>query len=329
MGSSMRTLLIAAAASCVFTVTDALLAQSAQAPAERRFEVASVKPGLSPYELGRLAAQNGAPLQMPRMGIQTQPGGRFTAGSSLQQLIGEAFEVKDYQIEGGPDWLASDYFEINALAGADATPADVKAMLRTLLTERFGLRTHSETRQAPVYVLTVARSDGRLGPRLTRSTAECVEQIEQRKNGTAPAAKPPTAAERERELERLKRTMTGGGDLPAARCGGSIMGNRANGVTTYASGGMELKALVSRLSSELSAPVADQTNLSGLFDVSLEYLSERTINGRPAGLDANSTEPLPPPLIPSLQQQLGLKLEKQIGPMPVVVVDAAARPTPD
>ena len=130
---------------------------------------------------------------MPQFGIQTQPGGRFTAGTStLKQLIAEAFEVKDYQIEGGPPWLTTDYFDITANAGADATPADVKAMLRTLLAERFGLRTRSDTRQAPVYVLTVARSDGRLGPRLTRTTPECIQQIEQRESGTAPPAKPQT-----------------------------------------------------------------------------------------------------------------------------------------
>jgi len=323
----MRTLLITAAASSIFTVSTTLLAQSAQATPERRFEVASVKPGLSPSELGRQAAQTGGPVQMPRMGIQTQPGGRFTAGASLKQLIAEAFEVKDYQIDGGPNWLTTDYFDITALAGADASPADVKAMLRTLLTERFGLRTHSDTRQAPVYVLTVARADGRLGPQLTRSTPECIEQIEQRKNGGAPP-KPMTPAEREREMEILKRMASGGG-MTTPRCGSSMMGSRANGGSTYAFGGMELKALVSRLSSELSAPVVDQTNLPGLFDVTLEFLSERTINGRPAGLDANSTESLPVTLPAALQQQLGLKLEKQLGPMPVVVIDAADRPTPD
>ncbi len=102
-----------------------------------------MKPVLSPAELGRLAAQSGGPPAFPRFGIQTQPGGRFTAGTStLKQLIAEAFEVKDYQIEGGPPWLTTDYFEITANAGADATPADVKAMLRTLLADRFGLRTH-------------------------------------------------------------------------------------------------------------------------------------------------------------------------------------------
>jgi uncharacterized protein (TIGR03435 family) len=231
--------------------------------------------------------------------------------------------------------LTTDYFEVTANAGADATPADVKAMLRTLLAERFFLRTRSDTRQAPLYVLTVARSDGRLGSRLKPSSPECVAQLEQRrKDRAAPAtAKPPLSAEAEREQRermqsQLKRVMSGDSAGTAA-CGSSIMGSRANGSSTYMSGGLELTALVSRLSSELSAPVLDKTGLSGLFDVSLEYLSERAINGRTPGLDPNSTDALPPPLTGALQQQLGLKLDKQIGPMPVVIIDAADHPTPD
>ena len=324
----MRTLLaVIAASAVVLQATAGLLAQSTQAPStERRFEVASVKPSLSPYEQGRLAGL-GQPVPTARFGIQTQPGGRFLAGSSLKQLIAEAFDVMDYQIEGGPEWLATDYFEITANAGADATPADVKAMLRSLLSERFGLRTRSDTRQAPVYVLTVARSDGRLGSRLMRSSPECIEQIEQRKTGTEPR-QPRTAAEIERDREALKRVMTGD-SAQRPRCGMSMIGSRANGVSTYSFGGMELKSLVSRISSELSAPVIDRTELSGMFDVTLEYLSERSINGRAAGLDPNSTDPVPPSLTGALQQQLGLKVEKQIGPMPVVVIDAAGRPTPD
>ena len=331
-------ILIAVTASWVLAVqaNSLLLAQSSPpAPTERRFEVASVKPGLSPYEQGRLAGQ-GQPVPAARFGIQTQPGGRFLAGSSLKQLVAEAFEVKDYQIEGGPAWLATDYFEVTANAGADATPADVKAMLRMLLRERFGLKTRSETRQAPVYVLTVARSDGRLGSRLTRSTPECEQQmLQSQQQQNNPAAAPPPertpevqAREQAALRERMKRMMAG--DLAnAPRCGATMMGSKANGGSTYVSGGMEISALVSRLSNELSAPVIDRTELSGRFDVTLEYLSERSINGRPAGLDPNSSEPLPPPLIGALQQQLGLKLEKQIGPMPVVIIEAADRPTPD
>jgi uncharacterized protein (TIGR03435 family) len=333
VGVIPRFIAFAVAASCAICV-EAVVARSAQAPpAERRFEVASVKPTLSPAELGRLAAQNGAGFQMPaNFGIQTRPGGRFTAGTStLKQLIADAFEVRDYQIDGGPPWLTTDYFDITANAGADATPADIKAMLRTLLAERFGLRTRSDTRQAPVYVLTIARSDGRLGSRLTRATPECVQQIEQRKSGTAPPKPPSPEAEREqrdRMQSQLKR-LSSGDSSTTAPCGSTMMSSRANGASVLLLGGLEFKSLVSRISSEFSAPVVDRTELSGLFDISLEYLSERTINGRATGLDPNSTDPLPPPLIGALQQQLGLKLEKQIGPMPVVIIDAADHPTPD
>jgi uncharacterized protein (TIGR03435 family) len=205
-------------------------------------------------------------------------------------------------------------------------------MLRTLLADRFGLRTQRDTRQAPVYVLTVARSDGRLGSRLTRATPECVQQVEQRKNGTAPPAKPRTAEaereERDRMQSTFKRLASGDSSMTPA-CGTSMMMGRANGASALLSGGIELTALVSRISSELSAPVVDRTGLSGLFDMVLEYTSERTINGQAAGLDPNGTDVPPPTLVPALQQQLGLKLEKQIGPMPVVIIDAADHPTPD
>jgi uncharacterized protein (TIGR03435 family) len=263
--------------------SSAALAQSPQGSSEPRFEVASVKPALSPAELGRLAAQSGGPPPAPRFGTQIQPGGRFTAATTtLKQLIAYGFDV----------------------------------------------------REAPLYVLTVARSDGRLGSRLKPSSPECVEQMEQRRKDRAvPTAKPPLSAEAEREQRerlqsQLKRVMSGDSAATAA-CGSSMIGSRANGSSTYMSGGLELTALVSRLSSELSAPVLDKTGLSGTFDVSLEYLSERAINGRAPGLDPNSTDALPPPLTGALQQQLGLKLDKQVGPMPVVIIDAAERPSPD
>lgn len=327
IGGSMRPSIIIAVAACcgLDSASIALRAQSAQTQAaERRFEVASVKAALSPAELGRLAAQSG---QMPSsFGIQTSPGGWFRASPvTLKQLIAHAFDVTDYQIDGGPKWLASDYFEINATAAAEATPAEIRTMLRTLLSERFGLRTHSDIRQTQTYVLTVARSDGRLGPRLTRTTAECIQQIDQWKNRTDPPA-PPTPADRARAVEEAIRLRSA---PPVPRCGSSMTSSRANGASAFAFGGKELTLLVSRLSSVLSAPVVDRTELAGLFDVTLEYLSERTTRGRVIGLDPNSTDSLPPDLASALQQQLGLKLEKQIGPTPVLVIDAAEHPTPD
>jgi uncharacterized protein (TIGR03435 family) len=308
-----------AAASVVFLASpDTAPMQSAQEPAgERRFEVASVKPALSPAELGAQAARaaaNGTPVPAPRFGIDTLPGGRFTAMSTLKQLVANAFDVRDYQIDGGPKWLTSDYFDINATAGADATPADVRAMLRALLAERFALRAHSETREAPVHVLTIARSDGRLGSQLKPTSQECIQQLEDRKKGLA-AAPPVPSASRE---------------FPTApRCGLLSMMTRVTGGSTISIGGMELSSLVRQISGELSAPVDDRTGLSGLFDITLDYLSERRIATRANGLDPNSTDTTAPPMAAALQQQLGLRLEKQSGALPIVVIDAAELPTPD
>ena len=330
-------LIVLTAALSTFSAGGVLLAQAPQPTSDdKKFEVASVKAAPSPAEL-RLAAQGGGAGLARRFGILTQPGGRFSAGTTtLKRLIAEAFEVKEYQIDGGPPWLTTDSFDITANAGADATPADVKAMLRTLLRERFGLRTHSETRQAPVYVLTIARSDGRTGSRLKPTSPECVQQIEQQRRNrqAAPGAPPPPPSEaeqrqqRERMQEQLKRLSSGDAAFTAP-CGTTMMSSKQTGANALLAGGMEMTSLVSQLSGEVSAPVLDQTGLKGLFDVSLEYLSDRSFNGRPAGLDPNSTEPLPVPLTAALQQQLGLKLEKQTGPMPVVVIEAAEHPTPD
>jgi len=230
-------------------------AQSAQPPAaERRFEVASVKPTLSPFQMGSAAAGGG--VASMRFGIQTLPGGRVTATATLKQLIANAFDVRDFQIEGGPPWLTSDYFEITASAGADASPADVRSMLRTLLAERFGLRTRTEARQAPVHVLSLARSDGRLGPGLKRTSPECAQQIEARKNGAATPPRPPAFS-------------PNSGPPTTPVCGMMSMMQTPRAATMML-GGMEISSLVGRISSELAAPVIDKTGLSGLSALTLE-----------------------------------------------------------
>jgi uncharacterized protein (TIGR03435 family) len=216
---------------------------------------------------------------------------------SLRMLVSYAFELRDYQIEGGPNWSSTDYFDIAASAGSDVSPEEIRAMLRTLLNERFRMRARLETRQAPVHVLTLARSDGRLGPELTRTTPDC-----------------------ERQLAEQKNQVT---------CGGSRMQSMPTGAFRGFWSGVPLTQLVSLVSSALRAPVIDRTGLSGLFDFTLEYMGERPLPGRTPGQDPNASEIPPPPIATALQQQLGLKLEKEVGPLPIVVIDGAERPLPD
>ena len=291
--------------------THTLVAQSPTPPSgERRFDVASVK--LSPPLNERVAQARAAGGPPPTVyDMRTLPGGRFTATmASLKMLVGYAFEVRDYQIEGGPKWLATDYFDIAATANSDVTAPEIRTMLKALLTERFGLRARLESRQAPVHVLTVARSDGRLGPELKRTTPECERQLEERKNGLASPVPVPRA---------LPTTVL---------CGGMMMRGTPTGGSIMSTSGTEIAQLINLISSVVAAPVIDRTGLSGHFDLTLEYMPERQAAGRRPGLDPNSDVP-PPPITMALQQQLGLKLEQQLGPLPVVVIDAAEHPTPD
>jgi uncharacterized protein (TIGR03435 family) len=119
------------------------------------FEVASVKPNKGGTTGG------GPPLQ---------PNGGYRATNvALKSVIANAYEVRIFQIEGGPAWLTSERFDIVA-RGREGTPDRLRpAMLRRLLAERFNLVVHVETKEQQVYSLVRMRTDGRLGPGLTPS----------------------------------------------------------------------------------------------------------------------------------------------------------------
>ena len=280
----------------------------AQAPVRLQFEVASVKPALSIGDRRAEASRGGPPPTI--FDMRVLPGGRFVATYvTLKMLIGYAFDVKDYQIDGGPPWLTTDYFDVMAIASSDAPAEQVRRMVQTLLFERFGLRARQETRQAPVHALTVARADGRLGPRLTRTSPACEKELATRA-GLPPASPAPIRPD----------------DLTPP-CGGMRMMSQRSGGMLVVMGAVELERLIAIIASSVAGPVIDRTALSGRFDVVLEYMPERNTPALPR---AESTDQVPPPpLAAALQQQLGLRLEKQTGPLPVVVVDAAERPTPN
>jgi len=87
--------------------------------------------------------------------------GRFTAtGSAAKFLLMLAFDVQESQIAGGPAWFDKEKWDIEAKSGDETrryNDAESRAMLRTLLAERFSLKIHRETRQLPVYILGIAK----------------------------------------------------------------------------------------------------------------------------------------------------------------------------
>jgi uncharacterized protein (TIGR03435 family) len=132
-----------------------LLIQPLRAQSPDTFDVVSVKPNT-----------NGISNAVP----PSRSNGSYSASNvALKSVIANAYEVRIFQIEGGPDWLTSERFDIIA-RGREGTPDRPRpAMLRTLLAERFKLVAHVETREQQVYSLTLLRGDGRLGPQLKPS----------------------------------------------------------------------------------------------------------------------------------------------------------------
>lgn len=81
---------------------------------------------------------------------------------SLLRLVEAEYGVPGPRIIGGPPWLNSDRFDVEAKGRADATEKEVWLMLQTLLGERFGLLLHSETRELPIYFLENGTTTARL-----------------------------------------------------------------------------------------------------------------------------------------------------------------------
>jgi uncharacterized protein (TIGR03435 family) len=122
-------------------------AQSA-ASATPKFEVASIKP-ISGGGAGRKS--NGA--------LRFGPGTVSSApdGVTVRQIILEAYHLTQSQVSGGPGWLDSERFALQARTETSADRIAVNLMLQTLLAERFKLMASRGTKEMPVYALTVRK----------------------------------------------------------------------------------------------------------------------------------------------------------------------------
>jgi len=86
------------------------------------------------------------------------PGGGFSArNASLKLLIRTAYQLSDYQVSGGPDWIRFDRFDIEAKSDLNPSQNEVRLMVQDLLQDRFKLKVHRATEQDTVYALVVAK----------------------------------------------------------------------------------------------------------------------------------------------------------------------------
>ena len=135
--------------------TGVSLAQSTAKPPA--FEVASVK---------AVSAERRA-----RMGrdFRVFPGGRLQfTNIDLRTIVREAYGIKHYQLSGGPAWMDTESFDIEAKAQGDPTRAEMMLMLQTLLADRFALKIRRESRESNVYALVIAKG----GPKLKEPSGE-------------------------------------------------------------------------------------------------------------------------------------------------------------
>src|SRR5258708_9367624 len=102
------------------------------------------------------------------------PGGRLELpNNTLRDLIIEAWTKRKDEVAGGPAWLSSDRFDLIAKAPAGTSDADLHAMLRNLLKDRFGLAVHEEQRALPVYVLVTVKGGPKLSPPTVSARTFC------------------------------------------------------------------------------------------------------------------------------------------------------------
>jgi len=218
-------------------------------------------------------------------------GGRYTVtNATLRMLILNAYEILDAQLVGGPRWIESDRFDINASRGG-APFSQVPAMMRTLLTERFNLKVHHERRDMPMYTLVLARSDGALGAAI--SPARCDDRTEV-KGFPAPG---------DRVLP-CNVQFVGPGRLRA--------------------GGIQMRRLAGILTPMVGRIVIDKTGLTGPYDFEMSWTPDQP---RPATDGAPAPDPGGGSLFTALQEQLGLKLTGGRGLVDVLVIDSVSQPT--
>ena len=165
-------------------------------------------------------------------------------------------------------------------------------MMRNLLIERLKVAGHIEEQEQTTFTLVVARSDGRLGPQLKTSTADCG------------APSPPEAAPQPRPPAQ-------------GRCGARM------GPGTIEATGVAFDRLVLSFSGLAGGQVTNHTGLEGAYDLTLHFAVPRS------NPDPSATGDDAPQFVTALQEQLGLKLVPEKAMVKVFVIDHIERPSPD
>ncbi len=226
---------------------------------------------------------------------------------TLQELLKFAYGVQASQISGGPDWLATALFTIDAKLD-ESTVAELKKltpeqqkmerdlMFQNLLADQFKVTLHRESRLLPAQVMMIAKD----GPKFQ-------------------AAKPG---------DTYPNGIKGPDGLPA---GAHKFNFGPDGVIVQA---LPMSFVANNLAMHLGQPVVDRTGLTGDYDFTLKWppKSEPPVEtsvhtNAQTGAKETTVHITGASLIDAVEEQLGLKLEEQTIPLPVFVIDRAENPS--
>lgn len=242
--------------------------------------------------------------------IGTMPGGRFVASNAtVYSLIEHAYGIVSPEtIEGGPAWVQSDRFDLDARSAMESQSSrrgvvgPFQLMLQRLLAERFNLQLHVARRPKAVLALVLGRSDGKLGPQIRTSSRNCEADAAVAK---AKALEPGAGA--------------AAGDIRAA-CSVTT----TNGTTDAA--GVPMATVASALGLLMRGVVVDRTGLTGTFDFTLStapVLRAELV----AQMEADGVQLNLPRLDDAVREQLGLRLQPATVDVNVYIIDRLERPT--
>ncbi len=271
-------------------------AQNTVAPA-LAYENASIKPNQVHHSMFKM---------------MFEPYGFSATSATLRMLIRTAYGVEDYQISGAPKWLDSEGYDVEAKMDSsvadelrklseDQRKAERQRMLQALLTDRFKLALHHESKELPAYALVVAKD----GPKLQ-------------------AAKPGD-------------TYPNGFKGPDGGSGAGIfhIGMYTGGRADLVGQGLPMATLVQLLSERLQSAVLDKTGLKGNYDFTLQWTTDvsQAPSPAPSGISQQGTGSPSPiqssgsSIFTAIQEQLGLKLELQKSPGEILVIDHVEKPS--
>ncbi|HET9402512.1 MAG TPA: TIGR03435 family protein [Candidatus Acidoferrales bacterium] len=241
--------------------------------------------------------------------------GRFVAVNiTTKSLILRAYGIAEYQISGAPDWVSSDFYDINAKmddAAAEALAklppeqetAQYRLLFQRLLADRFHMKVAHETKELPIFALVVAKggikfSPTKLPPVSTAGT-----------NSASNAGQP--------------------------QRGTSTSGNGRDSVATvYGEKLMAWAEVLSRQPELEGRKAVDETGLTGEYDFTMKWSRQREADRQEKSADRSEggagVQPVDdsgPSLFAALQEQLGLKLEAKKGPVDTIVIVHIERPS--